>query len=430
MENTGLQLSDLKVNNLPELQGWKGKQEKLVSENPFVEITDNKTYEVACKSRTALLKGRTELEKQDKLIASQLTSFKKDVKSETDNLIAITLPFEERQQTEVKRYEAIKIAEKEEEARLEQERIDKIKTKIDLFETDSYKIIQETTIENVEMHKTMLDAFVNDEFDYEEYDVMFELAKIRVQTSWDAKCKDIKEKEEQRLENKAMKKEIFDVRIIRLKEVGFDVYHEVLKMDKEALSAVEDKVLNASSSEFEEMLSEVKKSNEEAQQILRDAELKKENEKIFEIRKNRLIEIGFILNEERDGFFWLLEEKEKYAIRMGRVFESDAIRFETDFTEAKLFIEKAKSDAEELEKQKAIDLKLAEEDVERLKKENKQRVAKYSSDKKLLKEFVKSLEFSNPVPELENEDLQPILDNILLELQNTRGHLLTQINLF
>ena len=64
MENTGLQLSDLKVNNLPELQGWKEKQEKLVSENPFVEITDNKTYEVACKRRTALLKGRTELEKQ------------------------------------------------------------------------------------------------------------------------------------------------------------------------------------------------------------------------------------------------------------------------------------------------------------------------------------------------------------------------------
>ena len=108
VEEKGLQLSDLKVSNLPELQGWKEKQEVLVKDNPYVEITDNKTYEVACKSRTALLKGRTELEKQDKLVASKLSTFRKDVKTETDNLIAITLPFEEKQQIEVKRYEEIK----------------------------------------------------------------------------------------------------------------------------------------------------------------------------------------------------------------------------------------------------------------------------------------------------------------------------------
>jgi hypothetical protein len=374
MENTGLQLSDLKVNNLPELQGWKEKQEKLVSENPFVEITDNKSYEVACKSRTNLLKGRTELEKQDKLIASQLTSFRKDVKLETDNLIAITLPFEERQQSEVKRFEAIKEAEKQEKELLEQLRIDDIKKRINSFETDSYKIIQETTIENVEIHKTMLNLFLKHDFDYEEYDVMFELAKIRVQTSWDAKCKDIKEKEEQRLENEKL--------------------------------AEENRLL--------------KEANLE-----RENKAKEEKEKIFEIRKVRLEEIGVQLQGE---CFFSIETDALCDKEF--VFNSDTIEFETLITDAKLAIQKAKSNAEEFEKQKAIDLKLAEEDAERLKKENKQRVAKYSSDKKLLKEFVKSLEFSNPVPELENEDLQSILDNILLELQNTRGHLLTQINLF
>ena len=117
MKKDALQLEDLKVSNLPELQGWKEKQQKLVEENPYVEIVDNKSYEVACKSRTALLKGRTELEKQDKLIASKLTSFRKEVKQETDNLIAITLPYEEKQQSEVKRFEEIKAAEKAEEKR-------------------------------------------------------------------------------------------------------------------------------------------------------------------------------------------------------------------------------------------------------------------------------------------------------------------------
>lgn len=46
LEEKGLQLEDLKVSNLPELQGWREKQEKLVAENPYVEIIDNKTYEI------------------------------------------------------------------------------------------------------------------------------------------------------------------------------------------------------------------------------------------------------------------------------------------------------------------------------------------------------------------------------------------------
>lgn len=378
MENTGLQLSDLKVNNLPELQGWKEKQEKLVSENPFVEIIDNKSYEVACKSRTALLKGRTELERQDKLIASQLTSFRKDVKSETEILIGITLPFEEKQQTEVKRYEAIKEAEKQEKERLEQERIDKIKTKIDLFETDSYKIIQETNIENVEMHKTMLDAFVNDDFDYEEYDIMFEQVKMRIQNLWDEKCNDIQEKENQRLENEKL--------------------------------AEENRLLREANLE-------------------RENKAKEEKEKIFEIRKNRLAEIGFKYLENESRFSYN-NNNLSISTTFTTVFDSDAIQFEDTINDSKLTIEKNKLHQEQLEKQKAIDLKLAEEDAERLKNENKERVAKYAKDKKVLKEFVKSLEFSNPVPELKNEDLQPILDKILLELDNTRGYLLTQINLF
>lgn len=360
MENTGLQLSDLKVNNLPELQGWKEKQEKLVSENPFVEITDNKTYEVACKSRTALLKGRTELEKQDKLIASQLTSFRKDVKLETDYLIAITLPFEERQQSEVKRFEGIKEAEKQEKERLEQLRIDGIKKRIEDFETKCFELIAKITFENVEAVGDEINLLANEVFDYEEYDIVFENAKARIQIHFDAKFTDVQEKENQRLENEKL--------------------------------AEENRLLREANLE-------------------RENKAKEEKERIFEIRVNRLAEIGASYDDDV-------------------ILNCNALEFETIFTNIKLQIQQAKEQHEEYEKQKAIDLKLAEEDAERLKKENKQRVAKYSSDKKLLKEFVKSLEFNNPVPELENEDLQSILDNILLELQNTRGHLLTQINLF
>lgn len=372
VEEKGLQLEDLKVSSLPELQGWKEKQKQLVVDNPFVEITDNKTYEVACKSRTALLRGRTELEKQDKLIASQLTSFRKDVKSETETLIAITLPFEEKQQTEVKRYEAIKIAEKEEEARLEQERIEKIKTKIDSFETDSYKIIQETTIENVEMHKTMLDAFVNDEFDYEEYDIMFEQAKMRIQSSWDFKCNDIQEKEEQRLRNLELEKENKRLR------------NENLERENKA---------------------------------------KSDKEKIFEIRKSRLARIGVTENENG----WFVSENEDSLMNLEFVYNCNEVEFEEAIAESIEAIKTGNLQREEAENQKAIDLELSKADAERLKKENKARVKRLASDKKQILEFIKSLDFRNAVPELDNVEMQGFLDGIIQMTTKTKTELSIQL---
>lgn len=414
MENTveekGLQLDDLKVSSLPELQGWKEKQEQLVIDNPFVEIVDNKSYEIACKRRTNLLKGRTSLEGQEKTIASKLAAFRKEIGAKTKELIDITEPHEDKQQAEVKRYEAINIAEKEKEkeARLESERVEKIKSKIESFESDSYKIIQETNIENVELHKSMLDAFVNDEFDYEEYEIMFEQARLRVQSYWDNKCNEVHEKEQQRLENEKLKQEIFQVRVNRLKEAEFSVYHESLKDEKEVIDAVNEKVLNASASEFELMLLEVKKNNEEAKQILRDAELKKEKEEIFEIRKNRLAEIGFAL-KQNDGFYWTLDGIEKYAIRMVRVFESDAIDFETIITDAKLYIKKA------------------EEDAERLKKENKARVKRLATDKEII---AKSFEiyFADLYLETENQEIKDFIESANAQVKELKSKLLTKLN--
>lgn len=428
MENTGLQLSDLKVNNLPELQGWKEKQEKLVSENPYVEITDNKSYESACKSRTALLKGRTDLEKQDKLIASKLTAFRKEVKTETETLIAITLPFEEKQQAEVKRYEAIKEAEKEEKARLEQERIDAIKKRIDDFETGSFKIIQETTFENVKLHKSMLDELASTDFDFEEYDILFEQVKSRIQTSWDLKCGDIQEKENQRLENERLEKENEEAK--RLSELQAQRLKEILpymafgdEVDLTKLSELEQ-------TDFDAIIVAKKALFEAEEKRKQDAidKLVAEKQKISEIRKKRLLEIGMFYCEERLGF-WINEDK-NFILYPQDVFDLETLEFEEKIVEVQGIIAKAKEDLDAAEKQKAIDLKLAEEDAERLKQQNAERIAKYSKDKKVLKEFVKSLEFRNPVPELENEDLQPILDKILLELENTRGYLLTEINLF
>ncbi len=121
MENNAIiSLEQIDANKLPELQGWKEKQEQLVKDNPFMEITDNTTYAEAKKRRTALVSGRTEIQKADKLIASKLKDFRNKVSQISNSLIEISKPHEEKQQEEVKRYEAVKEQERQEKIRLEE----------------------------------------------------------------------------------------------------------------------------------------------------------------------------------------------------------------------------------------------------------------------------------------------------------------------
>lgn len=428
MKKDALQLEDLKVSNLPELQGWKEKQQKLVEDNPYVEIVDNKSYEVACKSRTALLKGRTELEKQDKLIASKLTSFRKEVKAETDNLIAITLPYEEKQQSEVKRYEEIKAAEKAEKDRLEKERVEAIKKRIDDFETDSYKIIQETTIDCVGVHKAMLDALVDAEFDYEEFDILFEQARQRVQSSWDIKCADIQEKEAQRIENERLQKEaeqarrVSELQASRLNELTpYIAYGE--PMDLTNLHSIEESVWHDVIASKKDLFEAEQKKQQEAQE-----KIEADKQKIFEIRKGRLAEIGILFDFERDYF--RTTPNSFFSIDKESIFDADFIDFETIITDAKLAIEKAKEQAEKAEQQRLADEKLAKEDAERLKKENKAREKRLAKDKEIYKNTLNEslsgfpMFFDSPNEEIKSFSIEcsnrvgDLLRELLTELNN------------
>lgn len=205
MENTNIiNLENLDASKLPELQGLKDKQIELVKECPYIEIIDNSSYEIAKKHRTALLKGRTSLESQEKTIASKLAAFRKKVGEVTKELIDITLPHEEKQQTEVKRWEEIKEAEKAEKERLEQERVNNIKNKINSIETECYTLISTCTFQTLETTKKEVDSILNTEFDFEEFDVLLDMAKQRVLSAFENKLKELQEKENQRLENERL----------------------------------------------------------------------------------------------------------------------------------------------------------------------------------------------------------------------------------
>ena len=422
MKKDALQLEDLKVSNLPELQGWKEKQQKLVEENPYVEIVDNKSYEVACKSRTALLKGRTELEKQDKLIASKLTSFRKEVKQETDNLIAITLPYEEKQQSEVKRFEEIKAAEKAEEKRIEQLRVDTIKSKINNFETASYGVIQDTTIENVDLHKSMLDAFANADFDYEEFDILFEQARARIQTSWDLKCSDIQEKEAQRVENERLQKEAEQARIVselqasRLNELTpYIAYGEPIDLTN--LHSIEESV-------WGDVIASKKALFEAEQKKLEENALKFQElqEKIYQLRKDRLEKDGFVLH---NGLF--SDNDSIVNIQESQVREADVIDFETLITNSIKTVENEKERRWQIEEQRIADEKLATEDAERLKKENKAREKRLAFDKENISLILSYTDLYFKGVETENIEILDFIKSSEEKIKALKIELLTEL---
>ena len=428
MKKDVLQLEDLKVSNLPELQGWKEKQQKLVEENPYVEIVDNKSYEVACKSRTALLKGRTELEKQDKLIASKLTSFRKEVKQETDNLIAITLPYEEKQQSEVKRFEEIKAAEKAEEKRIEQLRVDTIKSKINNFETASYGVIQDTTIENVDLHKSMLDAFANADFDYEEFDIIFEQAKARIQTSWDLKCADIQEKEAQRVENERLQKEaeqarrISELQTSRLNELTpYIAYGEPIDLTN--LHSIEESVWIEVIASKKALFEAEQKKQQEAQE-----KIEADKQKIFEIRVKRFQEAGVELGE---GFVARIINRgdgTQFELTKEMVLDSDTIEFETLFSNTLLEVEKHRLYVENAEEQRIADEKLAKEDAERLKKENKSREKRLAFDKENISLILSYTDLYFKGVETENIEILDFIKSSEEKIKALKIELLTELN--
>jgi|GEM_PF-2040664 len=381
-------LEALDVSQLPELVGFEQKQKDLVLENPFVEIIDNKTYEVACKSRTSLLKGRTSLEAQDKLIASKLTAFRRQVGEKTKQLIDITLVHEEKQQVEVKRYEAIKQAEKDAKDNAERLRVEKIKEELDVLETSNYRLIQSMTFESLKSVSERCNASFETDFDFEEYKIMFDQVKERIVKSLLEKTNDLIDRENQRVENEKLKA----------------INEENERKNKE----LQDKI--------------------DADNLERENKAREEKSQQFEIRKNRLLELDVVLNGE------FLERKDiGFSVLKDNVFNCSSLLFEDELNDIKSTIQLEKQKAE-FELKKQAELKAENEakekaEIEHKKKidlENKARVKRLSIDKKIIAESLETY-FADLHLETENQETKDFIEVANTQIQELKSNLLTQL---
>lgn len=215
MKKSITDLATIEPKNLPELQGFREKQLKIVEENPFIEITDNASYEAAKKSRTALVTARTDIQKQDKVIASKLKDFRKKTSDFNQELIDITLPHEVKQQEEVKRYEAEKEAEKLRKEEEERKRVDGIKKIIDEFKEFALKNRSEMVFESIDLNINGVENFYQEcisDFDFQEFLPLFEDAYENSMVLLNEKAKELHEKEAHRIENERLAKEAEEAR--------------------------------------------------------------------------------------------------------------------------------------------------------------------------------------------------------------------------
>ncbi|WP_456867552.1 hypothetical protein [Galbibacter sp. BG1] len=268
-------LSKINIRGLKEVKVFEENQKALVADNPFVKIEDSATYEIAKTRRTALRKGRTSLQNQEKLIAKHIKSLRTKAGDVINNLISITEPHEDKQQEEVSRWEEIKEKERQEKARIEEERQDAIKQRIDNFHEKWKGNIQTLTYDKIdETLENLKDEYENiedvDEFDYlldDKFDTLTELYK--------EKSKTLTVAENQRVEAERLESEKAEFEAKKKKE------EERQKELKPYLIFIRDysQVLNMSDEDYKNELDSLKKQLEAHQESERKKSEKEEQER-------------------------------------------------------------------------------------------------------------------------------------------------------
>lgn len=386
MENkANTSLDTVNVRNLPEFQGWKEKQLSIVKENPFVAIEDHKSYEVAKKHRTTLVSARTDIQKQDRLIASKLKEIRNQAKNVADELISITLPAEEKQQEEVRRYEAEREAERLEKERIERERKEAIQKEInDLYEGAKAQIKSLDNLEKANEFKSQLEVTINEqgEKDMEEFEMDFAEKAALLHSQLKERIVFLTEQEESRKERERLAAE----------------RAELERMRKEA---------------------EERKSKEEAERKARE-------EKELSERKAR---------EEKER---LAREEEERKIRAEREAEAEKLRKEREELEAekkRIADQKAKEEAERQAKEeverKAREKAELEAKLKAEKEAEEKRLEELKPDKEKLIQFTESLlNLDQEIPNLSDEKSKQLASEIHQSIQDWKDSILDRIQDF
>ena len=409
------------------LEALNEKHKERVTELVAVEELSPSELKELNTCRAELREPRYLIQNIEKNNISVFESYKKTDKANLKELIDINRELEDKASEKIKLEEERKKLEKEAEAKAEENRISKIKTDIDNIETYCSEIVQKMTFENMKVSAESIEQSLNAEYEFEEYDILFDQVKSRVAKLLLDKTNDITARENQRLENEAMKQEIFQVRVNRFKELGFVVdENDVFRSEELSHTYTKSELMNIDSATFERAIENIKKAKEEAEKKKRDAEIKNQKDEQFNIRKNRLFEIGFGITDNLH--FMFCKEFKEISIPTEKIFQADMFEFEE-------IIVKAKQDVIDAEKKKEAD-ELAEQekrkqavlDKKKADAENKARVKRLAEDKEWLRQNIELSVVPIQDVSIKNQEAIDFVSFANLQIGQLKADLLTQLN--
>jgi len=481
-------IENLTGDSLVNVTEWEKKIADVIEQNPVIEIVDNTTYELQKKARTNVKGVRVEIEKQDKVIASEFTRVRKQTMDATKKLLGGIEPFEEKHQDEVNRWEKIKSDEKKAKDEAEQKRIDGIKQKISELETSGYEVIQSMTWGGIETDMHYLSDILETTFDFEEYDILWQQAKSRIETAYENKQHDLQEKEAQRAENERLASEakereaqtnLQNDRLAKIAQyipftTGLNVIELHAYTDAE-FTAIFDAAKSLKDAADQKAVEEKEAAKRQENERMENERIEREKadaekQKVFEVRKNRLKLLGFEIDHLND--FSSLNCS--YSLSVEDVKNFNEGGFEEAFIQAYNSIEKRKEEIEiEIRfEQRVIELKsigysdyrnnemaynqlcpvshfniqtmtddewseflrIAHEaiadyqaKIKASEKENKARQKALAGDKKVFAEFIHTLDFRGDVPEAKNDELKNLHVLMFDKLDQFKKQLLTDL---
>lgn len=288
---------------------------------------------------------------------SVFEAYKKTDKANLSELIEINKSLEDKVDDKIKLEDERKKKEKEDEKNAEALRVKTIQDKIEEFETKSYEIIQGMTYDGIISKSDQLGRMDDGEFDYAEYDIMFDQVKDRVTSALESKIASLTANENQRLENirleaeNAEAKRLSDLQASRLTEI----------MPYVAFGAPIDltKLSEMTDDEYQGNLSSKKGLFEADSKLKADAETERlekeeeEKEAVYEIRKKRLEEAGMIYSDEHNSFWTKLNPE--FIILAHDIYHEGTLEFENTLVEVKGVIEREQRKIDLLaEREKAL----------------------------------------------------------------------------
>lgn len=339
-------IQDININALAEIKGKKESLQSIIKNNPFVEITDTATYEQAKKNRTALRTGRTDTEKEEKVLLNAVkTSITEKIKFIYKDFVTLISPAEDKQQAEVKRWEDIKETERLEKVRIDEERKATHRKNIELFFNLTKGAIDNLNFEastSFNIVPTVDGKEVTSEI-FEEFSDVFEDKLDLLNQLLDEKKSSLKEKEDFRIQKELLEKEQANQNRITGIKNKIETYYKgwSYKIESATLSTI-DKLstdFNAPEAfdfqefqgEFEEKKSSLTEMISAKKKLLQEQETqrlaavkleedkaafaKQQDEFMIKQRRSELTEIGFDadLTYSKEGVNVLLTEDDLLA---------------------------------------------------------------------------------------------------------------------